>query len=83
MAHDVGHAWRRGPRHDHIDPIAMLFWAAVLNGIVSVPIMAAMMFAVCGNSHPQLRLPRWLRFLGWLATALMTIAVGAFAWTSI
>jgi Mn2+/Fe2+ NRAMP family transporter len=66
-----------------IDPIAMLFWAAVLNGIVSVPIMAAMMFAVCGNSHRQLRLPRWLRFLGWLATALMTIAVGAFGWTSI
>ncbi len=64
-----------------IDSIAI--WAAVLNGIVSVPIMAAMKFAVCGNSHRQLKLPRWLRFLGWLATALMTIAVGAFAWTSI
>ena len=34
----------------NIDPIAMLFWAAVLNGVVSVPIMAAMMLAVSGKS---------------------------------
>jgi Mn2+/Fe2+ NRAMP family transporter len=67
-----------------IDPIAMLFWTAVLNGIVSVPIMAAMMLAVSGKSHHRrLALPRWLQFLGWLATALMAVAVGAFAWTSI
>jgi Mn2+/Fe2+ NRAMP family transporter len=67
-----------------IDPIAMLFWTAVLNGIVSVPIMAAMMLAVSGKSyHRRLALPRWLQFLGWLATALMAVAVGAFAWTSI
>jgi len=67
-----------------IDPIAMLFWTAVLNGIVSVPIMAAMMLAVSGKSHHRrLTLPRWLQFLGWLATALMAVAVAAFAWTSI
>ena len=66
-----------------IDPIAMLFWTAVLNGIVSVPIMAAMMLAVSGKSHlRRLALPRWLQFLGWLATALMAVAVAAFAWTS-
>jgi Mn2+/Fe2+ NRAMP family transporter len=67
-----------------IDPIAMLFWAAVLNGVVSVPIMAAaMMLAVSGKSRRTLTLPRWLQFLSWLATALMAVAVGAFAWTSI
>ena len=66
-----------------IDPIAMLFWAAVLNGIVSVPIMAAMMLGVSGKRRRSITLPRWLQFLGWLATALMAIAVGAFAWTSI
>ena len=27
----------------NIDPVAMLFWTAVINGIVAVPIMAAMM----------------------------------------
>ena len=67
-----------------IDPIAMLFWTAVLNGIVSVPIMVAMMLAVSGkNHHRRLTMPRWLQFLGWLATALMAVAVAAFAWTSI
>jgi Mn2+/Fe2+ NRAMP family transporter len=67
-----------------IDPIAMLFWTAVLNGIVSVPIMVAMMLAVSGkNHHRRLTLPRWLQFLGWLATALMAVAVAAFAWSSI
>ena len=29
-----------------IDPMAMLFWAAVINGVVAVPIMAAMMWLV-------------------------------------
>jgi Mn2+/Fe2+ NRAMP family transporter len=48
------------------------------------PIMAAMMLAVSGKSHHrQLALPRWLQVLGWLATALMAVAVAAFAWTSI
>ena len=59
-----------------IDPIAMLFWAAVLNGVVSVPIMAAMMLTVSGKMRRQLALPRWLYWLGWLATALMALAVG-------
>ena len=30
----------------NIDPIAMLFWTAVINGIVAVPIMIAMMVVV-------------------------------------
>ena len=51
---------------------------------LSVPIMAAMMLAVSGKSHHRrLTLPRWLQFLGWLATALMAVAVAAFAWASI
>ena len=36
-----------------IDPIAMLFWAAVLNGVVSVPIMAAMMLTVSGEMRDK------------------------------
>ena len=66
-----------------IDPIAMLFWAAVLNGVVSVPIMAAMMLAVSGKSDPALRLPLWLKVLGWLATVLMAAVVGAYAVVSL
>jgi len=66
-----------------IDPIAMLFWAAVLNGVVSVPIMAAMMLTVSGKMRDKLALPRWLYWLGWLATALMALAVGAYAVVSL
>jgi Mn2+/Fe2+ NRAMP family transporter len=66
-----------------IDPITMLFWAAVLNGVVSVPIMAAMMLTVSGKMREKLALPRWLYWLGWLATALMALAVGAYAVASL
>ena len=64
-----------------IDPIAMLFWSAVINGVVAVPIMAAMMIvAASANVGPTL--PRWLVVLGWLATALMAVTVGALGWSS-
>ena len=67
----------------NIDPIAMLFWSAVINGIVAVPIMFAMMLVV--SSERGLRtfsLPRWLRVLGWFASALMTVTVGMFTLSS-
>ena len=65
-----------------IDPIAMLFWAAVLNGVVSVPIMAAMMLTVSGKSAAACAAALAVR-LGWLATALMALAVGAYAVVSL
>ena len=65
-----------------IDPIAMLFWTAVINGIVSVPIMAVMMFVITPQGGKRtLALPVWLRTLGWLATALMAVAVTAMVWS--
>jgi len=59
-----------------VDSIKALLWAAVLNGVVSVPIMAVLMLlavkpAVMG---PFVVSPR-LRALGWLATAVMAAAV--------
>jgi len=63
-----------------IDPIAMLFWAAVLNGIVAVPIMVAVMVVV--SKRKDLQLPRWLHVLGWLASALMALAVGLLIWSN-
>jgi NRAMP (natural resistance-associated macrophage protein)-like metal ion transporter len=61
-----------------IDPIRMLIWSAVLNGIVAVPVMAAMMmlvtrFSVMGRFTAH----TWLLGLGWMGTALMTITVAA------
>ncbi|HKS86107.1 MAG TPA: divalent metal cation transporter [Pseudolabrys sp.] len=59
----------------NIDPISMLFWAAVINGIVAVPIMIATMIVVTSKRGRQLvALPPWLLILGWLAAGLMAIA---------
>jgi NRAMP (natural resistance-associated macrophage protein)-like metal ion transporter len=63
-----------------IDPIKALFWSAVINGVVAVPVMVLMMLmssnrAVMGD----FRLPPILRAIGWLATAVMAAAaVGLF-----
>jgi Mn2+/Fe2+ NRAMP family transporter len=61
-----------------------LFWSAVLNGIVAVPIMVVMMLlasrADTMAGHPIG--PR-LRWLGWLATGVMALAVGAMIVTAV
>ena len=65
-----------------LDPIRMLIWSAVLNGVVAVPIMAAMMVII---QNPKLmgrfRGRQWLILLGWLGTALMAAAVVAMTWS--
>jgi Mn2+/Fe2+ NRAMP family transporter len=65
-----------------LDPIAMLFWTAVINGVISVPIMAAMMIVVSQRrSRGGVSLPVWIKVLGWLAALLMAGAVGLLAWS--
>jgi Mn2+/Fe2+ NRAMP family transporter len=67
-----------------IDPIAMLFWTAVINGIVAVPIMLATMLVVSGKRKARkVALPRWLLILGWVAAGLMAIAVILLIWSSL
>ena len=67
----------------NIDPIAMLFWTAVINGIVAVPIMFAMMVVVASKQQRRrIALPNWLIWLGWLAAALMAVAVALLIWSS-
>jgi Mn2+/Fe2+ NRAMP family transporter len=61
-----------------VDPVKELFWSAVLNGVIAVPIMAVMMLLatrratmgenVIGNKP---------RALGWIATAAMAATVMA------
>jgi Mn2+/Fe2+ NRAMP family transporter len=61
-----------------IDPIKMLFWSAVINGVVSVPILGAMM--VVARSRHQMGIyvaNPWQRILGWAATGVMAVAVVA------
>jgi len=67
-----------------IDPIAMLFWSAVINGVAAVPIMLAMMLVVSSEKGTKLfAMPRWLKALGWLAAALMSLAVGLLIWSTL
>jgi Mn2+/Fe2+ NRAMP family transporter len=66
-----------------IDPIRMLFWAAVINGIVAVPIMTAMMVVISGGRIGRLSLPTWLKVLGWAAAVLMALTVALLAWASL
>jgi Mn2+/Fe2+ NRAMP family transporter len=66
------------------DAVAMLFWAAVVNGLVAVPIMLAMMLLVSRRAgRKAFRLPPWLLLLGWLAAFIMAIAAVALVGSSI
>ena len=61
-----------------LDPIKALFWSAVLNGIVAVPIMVAMMVVVNRSSRMgKFTAPRSITALGWSATLVMGVAVAA------
>jgi NRAMP (natural resistance-associated macrophage protein)-like metal ion transporter len=59
-----------------LDPIKALFWCAVINGVVAVPLMAVMMvMAMQPKVMGRFVLPRALWVLGWLCTLAMTVAV--------
>ena len=61
-----------------VDPIRALFWSAVINGFVAVPIMAGMMMVV--SRHAQMRqftARPLLLAAGWTATAVMAAAAAA------
>lgn len=61
-----------------IDPIKALYWSAVVNGVISVPIMAVMMLmAARTDIMGSLVVHRRLKILGWLCTAVMASAVTA------
>jgi NRAMP (natural resistance-associated macrophage protein)-like metal ion transporter len=67
-----------------LDPIRMLFWSAVVNGIVAVPLMAAMMIVVGSRKIlGKFAASRALMIFGWAATALMAVVVAAMLATSL
>ena len=67
-----------------IDPMKALFWSAVINGVVAVPVMTVMMLMA---ARPQVMgrfaLGGVLRALGWLGTLLVAAAVVALAATTL
>jgi NRAMP (natural resistance-associated macrophage protein)-like metal ion transporter len=67
-----------------LDPIRMLVWSAVVNGIVAGPLMVAMMLVVGSRKiMGKFAASRALMIFGWGATALMIVVVGALLTTSI
>jgi NRAMP (natural resistance-associated macrophage protein)-like metal ion transporter len=64
-----------------INPIRALFLSAVINGVVSVPLMVVtMLMAVHPKVMGQFTLPLRLRVMGWIATVVMLLAsIGLFA----
>jgi Mn2+/Fe2+ NRAMP family transporter len=64
-----------------IDPIRALFWSAVINGVAAVPIMIMIMLVSANKKvMGDFSLPRGLKALGWIATAVMAVAaLGMFA----
>lgn len=58
-----------------LDPIKALFWSAVINGVVSVPVMAMMMLITSNKKiMGKFVLTGALKYIGWLATAVMGLA---------
>jgi NRAMP (natural resistance-associated macrophage protein)-like metal ion transporter len=59
-----------------LDPVKALFWSAVINGVVAVPLMAIIMImAMAPKVMGQFTLSWKLCAMGWLCTAVMTVAV--------
>jgi NRAMP (natural resistance-associated macrophage protein)-like metal ion transporter len=58
-----------------LDPIKALFWSAVINGVVSAPVMAMMMLI---GSNPKIMkgfaISGALKYIGWVATGVMAAA---------
>lgn len=67
-----------------IDPVKALLWSAVINGVISVPLMIAMMrIATQQKVMGKFVIGARLQWLGWLATGVMAVAVLAFGMTSL
>ena len=67
-----------GLDYARIDVVKMLFWSAVLNGVLAPPLVA---LVVSLTSDTQVMGPhansRTMRWLGWLTAGVMTFAAGA------
>ena len=74
----VGMALGAALNFSTIDPIRALYWSAVLNGMVAVPVMVTMMLLTMRRSiMAGFTLPRSLQIMGWIATAAMAATVVA------
>jgi NRAMP (natural resistance-associated macrophage protein)-like metal ion transporter len=67
-----------------INPIRALYWAAVINGIVAVPVMAIMMHLTSDKRvMGQFPVKGLLRIAGWIGTLVMAAAVAGLGVTAV
>jgi NRAMP (natural resistance-associated macrophage protein)-like metal ion transporter len=60
----------------HVNPIKALFWTAVINGVIAVPMLAAIMVLASRRSAMgRFAISGGLRAMGWLTTAVMAACV--------
>ena len=73
-----------GIDYSGLDPIKALYWSAVLNGVIAVPMMVAMM-VVASNRKKMgaFRIGPVLGALGWISTAVMAAATIAMIYVSL
>jgi Mn2+/Fe2+ NRAMP family transporter len=58
-----------------INAVAMLFWSAVLNGVLAPPLIVIVLLLTSSRRIMGSRLnPLWLKVLGWITVAVMTAA---------
>lgn len=61
-----------------ISPISALYWSAVINGVLAVPVMVLLMFIVRRRDvMNKFVITGPLYWLGWLSTAAMAVCVVA------
>jgi Mn2+/Fe2+ NRAMP family transporter len=66
-----------------LNPVKALVWAAVINGVVAVPVMALlMMMSTDARIMGRFKISKRWTVMGWLATLLMAGAAVAFVLTS-
>ncbi|MBZ6076635.1 NRAMP family divalent metal transporter [Microvirga puerhi] len=67
-----------------INPIKALFWSAVLNGVIAVPVMVTMMLVASRSDiMGKFAVRGALRGWGWISTLVMGVAVIGMIWTSL
>ncbi|HUO03329.1 MAG TPA: divalent metal cation transporter [Rhizomicrobium sp.] len=73
-----------GIDYSGLDPIKALYWSAVLNGVIAVPMMIAMMY-VAGHRRKMgaFRVGPVLGAMGWASTLVMAAATAAMIYVSV
>jgi Mn2+/Fe2+ NRAMP family transporter len=67
-----------------IDPVKALYWSAVVNGVISAPVMVVTMLLASNHRvMGKFVIKGGLKIAGWLATAMMGLAVLTMGYTAL